>query len=63
MSLWSCTVALLTVIQFLQYTNKGILNEAVKCKTKKKEVLYTAYSCGAPYLMGLSLVQVYVVQK
>lgn len=33
-------------------------------QNKQKEVLlHMAHSCGAPYLMGLSLVQVYVVQK
>lgn len=41
MSLWSCTVALLAVIQYLPYTNKGILNEAVKCKTNKMRFFFT----------------------
>lgn len=30
---------------------------------KQKEVLYMPRSCEAPYLMGLRLVRVYVVQK
>lgn len=58
MSLWSCTVALLTVIQFLQYTFKGIVSEAVKCKTNKV-IVYMAHAHGALYIVGLSLVQVY----